>query len=50
VTEVEGNLKQDIRDFSRIFHHYGSGQGQVAGTCECGNELSGPIKCGEFID
>ena len=23
---------------------------QVAGTCECGDELSGSIKCGEFID
>ena len=22
------------------------GQGQVAGSCECGNELSGSIKCG----
>jgi hypothetical protein len=21
-----------------------------AGTCECGNELSGYIKCGEFLD
>ena len=20
------------------------------GTCECGNELSGSIKCGEFLD
>ena len=30
---------------------YGSGEGQVAaGTCECGNELSGSIKCGEFLD
>jgi len=28
----------------------GSGQEQVAGTCECGNELSGSIKCGEFLD
>jgi len=28
----------------------GSGQGQMAGTCECGNELSGSIKCGEFLD
>ena len=28
----------------------GSGQGQVAGTCECGNELSGSIKCREFLD
>ena len=28
----------------------GSGQGQVAGACEYGNELSGSIKCGEFLD
>ena len=28
----------------------GSGQRQVAGTCECGNEPSGTIKCGEFVD
>ena len=28
----------------------GSGQGQVAGTCECGNEPPGSIKCGEFLD
>ena len=28
----------------------GSGQGQVAGTCECGNESSGSIKCGGFLD
>jgi hypothetical protein len=28
----------------------GSGLGQVAGTCECGNELSSSIKCGEFLD
>jgi len=27
-----------------------SEQGQVAGTCECGNEPSGSIKCGEFLD
>jgi hypothetical protein len=24
--------------------------GQVAGTCEYGNELSGSVKCGEFLD
>jgi len=23
---------------------------QVAGTCECGNESSGSIKCGEFLN
>jgi len=28
----------------------GSEQGQMAGTCECGNELSDSIKCGEFLD
>ena len=27
----------------------GSEYGQVVGTCECGNELSCTIKCGEFI-
>jgi hypothetical protein len=27
-----------------------SGQGQVAGCCECGDEPSGSIKCGEFLD
>jgi hypothetical protein len=26
----------------------GSGQGQVVGSCECGDEPSGSIKCGEF--
>ena len=24
--------------------------GQLAGTCECGNEHSGSIKCVEFLD
>ena len=28
----------------------GSGYGQVAGTCEGGDKLSGSIKCGEFLD
>jgi len=27
----------------------GSGYGQVAGTCECGNDLSGSIKSGNFL-
>jgi hypothetical protein len=26
----------------------GTGQGQVLGTCECGNDPSGSIKCGEL--
>jgi hypothetical protein len=28
----------------------GLGLGQVAGSCEHGNELSSFIKCGEFLD
>ena len=28
----------------------GSGYGQVPGACEYGNELSGFIKYGEFLD
>jgi len=28
----------------------GAGQGQMAGTCEWGNESLGSIKCGEFLD
>jgi hypothetical protein len=28
----------------------GSGYGQVVGACECGEELSGSIKRGEFLD
>jgi len=27
----------------------GSGCGQVAGTCECGNELSGSLNAGNFL-
>ena len=27
----------------------GSGQGQVEGTCDCGNEPSGSIKWGNFL-
>ena len=27
----------------------GSGKGQMAGTCDCGNEPSASIKCGEFL-
>jgi hypothetical protein len=28
----------------------GSEYGQIMSTCECGNEPSGSIKCGEFLD
>jgi len=28
----------------------GSGQGQVSASCECGNDPSGSVKCGEFLE
>ena len=28
----------------------GSGKGQMTGTYECGNEHSGSVKCGEFLE
>ena len=28
----------------------GPGYRQVADSCECGNEASGSVKCGEFLD
>ena len=28
----------------------GPGQRQVADACECDNEPSGSVKCGEFLD
>ena len=31
-------------------HRSGSGLGHVAEICECGNEPSGSIKFGEFLD
>jgi hypothetical protein len=29
---------------------FGLGYGQVAGSCECGNEPSVSIKCGKVLD
>jgi hypothetical protein len=37
-------------DWGHGLNGYDSGQGQVSGFCECGNELSGSIKCREFSD
>jgi hypothetical protein len=33
-----------------ILDSSGSGKGEVAGCCVRGNELSGAIKCWEFLD
>jgi hypothetical protein len=40
--------------FSGMWGHglerVGTGYGQVAGTCKCGNEPSVSIKCGEILE
>jgi hypothetical protein len=36
--------------FRSVLDRAGSGYGQMAVTCECGNEPLGYIKCGEFLD
>jgi hypothetical protein len=33
-----------------IFRKWDWGYGLVTGCCECGNETSGVIKCGEFLE
>jgi hypothetical protein len=49
----EDNIKADLQEVGcggMDWIRAGSGQRQVTGTCECVNELSGSIKCGEFLD
>jgi hypothetical protein len=48
----EDNIKMDLQKVGWGYglDQAGSGQGQVASTCECGNELLGSIKCREFFD
>jgi hypothetical protein len=49
----EENIKmdfQEVRCGDLDWIELVSGYRQVAGTCGCGNELSGSIKCGEFLD
>ena len=43
------NIKVDFKGIGLKMVSSGSGQGQVAGCCECGNELSGSIKREGFI-
>ena len=46
----EDNIKMHLQEVGCGYglDQAGSGLGQVVGTCECGNEPSGSIKCGEF--
>ena len=47
------NIKFDLQDMGYGGDHglerSGPGQGQVAGTCYCGNEPSGSTRNGEFL-
>ena len=48
----EENIKMDLQEMGCGFmdNQGGSRYRQVAGTCECGNEPMGSIKCGEILD
>jgi hypothetical protein len=49
----EDNIKMDLQEVGCRGYGLdlaGSGYRHVVGTCECGNELSGSIKCMEFLD
>ena len=45
----EDNIKMDLQEV-RCGGMDWIELAQVAGNCECGNESSGSIKCGEFLD
>jgi len=48
----EDNIKIDLQEVVRwpALDRPGSGQGQVAGTCECGSKPSASVKWEEFLD
>jgi hypothetical protein len=49
----EDNIKMDLQELGCGGHGLdrgGLGEGQVAGISECGDEPSGSMKCGEFLD
>ena len=45
------NIKIDLQEVVVGYglDRAGPGKGQVAGTCDCGNDPSGSIKCDEFL-
>jgi len=48
----EDNIKMSLQEvgWGHGLDWSGSGYGQMAGTCECSNEPSYSIKCGEYLD
>ena len=53
-TGIDGgvSMKMDIGEvgWGHGLYRCGSGHGHVAGSCECGNEPSGSLKCGEVLE
>jgi hypothetical protein len=47
---LEDNIKKDLRNIRYELDSTGPRLCSVMGSCECGNEQSGYIKGGEFID
>jgi len=47
----EGNIKMDLQEVvCEAVDWIELAQEQLARNCECGNEPSGSVKCGEFLD
>ena len=49
----EDNIKLDLQEAgcrSVDWIELAQDREEVAGTCECGNEPAGSVKCGEFLD
>ena len=45
------NIRMDLQEVGCGYMDWtGSGHRQVADACECGNEPSGSVQCGEFLD
>jgi hypothetical protein len=52
IKEVD-NIRMDLQEVGMCVYGLdwaGPGQRQVADAFECGNEPSGSVKCGEFLD
>ena len=43
------NIRMDLQEVG-CRYWAGPGYRQLADACECGNEPSGSVKCGEFLD
>ena len=53
MTAWKDNIKVDFKEIGwegANWIRLALGGGKRRGSCECGNEASGCIKCGEFLD